>query len=285
MIEKRRFGRTEHMSTSTIFGAVALGRVTQEEADRTMELVLSYGLNHIDVAADYGDAELRLGPWMATHRQDFFLATKTGERTYEGAWAGLNRSLERLQTDHVDLWQMHFLIDEKEWETAMGPDGALQAFIEAKDQGLVRYLGVTGHELIVPAVHLRSLERYDFDSVLLPYSYTVMQNPQYKRDFERLYEVCRERDVAVQTIKSLARAPWGDKTQTRDTWYEPLEEQADIDLAVHWVLANPGTFLNTVGDIHVLPKVLDAASRFQQRPSDEQMQALTEQRDVQPLFT
>lgn len=284
MIEKRPFGRTGHMSSCTIFGAAALSRVTQEEADQTMELLLSYGINHIDVAASYGDAELRLGPWLATRRQEFFLATKTENRTAEGAWAELQRSLERLQTDHVDLWQMHYLVDPEQWETAMGPGGALEAFIKARDQGLVRYLGVTGHDVEIAAMHLRSLDRFDFDSVLLPYSYTMMQNPQYKADYDRLMEACLERNVAVQTIKSLVKAPWGDRERTRATWYEPLEDQADIDLAVHWVLANPYVFLNTVGDIYVLPKVLDAASRFVKGPADEQMSAWIESQKIKPLF-
>lgn len=284
MIEKRPFGRTGHMSSCTIFGAAALSRVTQEEADQTMELLLSYGINHIDVAASYGDAELRLGPWLATRRQEFFLATKTENRTAEGAWAELERSLERLQTDHVDLWQMHYLVDPEQWETAMGPGGALEAFIKARDQGLVRYLGVTGHDVEIAAMHLRSLDRFDFDSVLLPYSYTMMQNPQYKADYDRLMEACLERNVAVQTIKSLVKAPWGDRERTRATWYEPLEDQADIDLAVHWVLANPYVFLNTVGDIYVLPKVLDAASRFVKGPADEQMSAWIESQKIKPLF-
>jgi aryl-alcohol dehydrogenase-like predicted oxidoreductase len=284
MIEKRPFGRTEHWSTRTIFGAAALARVSQEEADQTFELLQSYDVNHIDVAASYGDAELRVGPWMENHRQDFFLATKTEERTYDGAWAELQRSLERLRTDHVDLWQMHILVDTEEWETAMGPNGALNAFIEARDKGLVRFLGVTGHGVEVAAVHLRSLERFDFDTVLLPYSYTMMQNTNYGADFDRLLDVCRERNVAVQTIKSLVRAPWGDRPPTRATWYEPLEEQADIDLAVHWVLDQPEFFLNTVGDIHILPKVLDAASRYVEGPSDAQMASLIREHDLQPLF-
>lgn len=284
MIEKKLFGRTGHMSTRAIFGAAALARVSQEEADQTLALLQSYGINHIDVAASYGEAELRVGPWMENLRKDFFLATKTEERTYEGAWAELQRSLERLRTDHVDLWQMHILVDSQEWETAMGPDGALQAFIRARDEGLVRYLGVTGHGVEVAAVHLRSLERFDFDTILLPYSYTMMQNASYTADFDRLIEICRERNVAVQTIKSLVRAPWGDRPPTRATWYEPLEDQADIDLAVHWVLKQPDFFLNTVGDIHVLPKVLDATSRFVEGPSDEEMAANVEARHLQPLF-
>jgi aryl-alcohol dehydrogenase-like predicted oxidoreductase len=284
MIEKRLFGRTGHLSTRAIFGGAALSNVSQDDADRTMALLLDFGVNHIDVAASYGEAELRVGQWMVNYRQDFFLATKTEERTYEGAWTELNHSLERLQTDHVDLWQMHILVDPAEWVTAMDKGGALEAFIEARKQGLARFLGVTGHGLEVAAMHLRSLERFDFDSVLLPYSYTMMENAVYAADFARLFALCRERDVAVQTIKSLVRAPWGDKPQTRATWYEPLENQADIDLVVHWVMGEPELFLNTVGDIHVLPKVLDAASRYSVRPSDEQMTRLSMERDLRPLF-
>lgn len=284
MIEKRIFGRTGHNSTRTLFGAAALGRVTQADADRTFDLLQAYGINHIDTAASYGDAELRIGPWMENHRQEFFLATKTEKRTYKDAWEELQRSLDRLRTDHVDLWQMHFLLDPQEWETAMGPDGALEAFIEAREQGLARYLGVTGHGVNIATMHLRSLERFDFDSVLLPYSYTMMQNPAYAADFETLREVCRQRNVVIQTIKSLVRGPWGDKTQTRATWYEPLEDQKDIDLAVHWVLQQPDLFLNTAGDIHLLPKVLDAAGRFQKGPSEAEMAALTNSSQLEPLF-
>jgi aryl-alcohol dehydrogenase-like predicted oxidoreductase len=285
MIEKAPFGRTGHMSTRTLFGAAALWSVTQAEADRTLDVLLEYGVNHIDTAASYGDAELRIGPWMEHHRQDFFLATKTDKRSYQEAKDELHRSLERLRVDYVDLWQMHFLINPDEWEEAMGPDGALEAFIEARDQGLVRFLGVTGHEVRVAAMHKRSLERFDFDSVLLPYNYPMMQNPQYATDFEALYQMCQERNVAVQAIKSIARGPWGDKPQTRTCWYEPVEDQADIDRAVYYVFNKPGVFLNTVGDIHLLPKVLDAASRYQQPgPSEEEMQTMVEAVGAKPLF-
>jgi aryl-alcohol dehydrogenase-like predicted oxidoreductase len=284
MIAKQPFGRTGHMSTRTIFGAAALSRVTQEEADRTLELLLTYGVNHIDTAASYGDSELRIGPWMAQYRQQFFLATKTGRRTYQEARDEFHRSLERLRVDRVDLLQLHNLVDPQEWEVAMGPGGALEAAIEAREQGLVRFLGVTGHGVTVAAMHKRSLERFDFDSVLLPYNYVMMQNPQYAADFEALMALCQARNVAVQTIKSITRAPWGDKPHTAATWYEPLEDQADIDKAVHWVLGRPGIFLNTVGDIHVLPKVLDAADRFQAPPSDAEMRELMEKLAMEPLF-
>ena len=284
MIEKKPFGRTGHLSTRTLFGAAALGRVTQVEADRTLEVLLEYGVNHIDTAASYGDAELRIGPWMDEHRPDFFLATKTEQRTYQGAWDELHRSLERLQVESVDLWQMHMLTDPAEWETAMGPDGALEAFVKAREGGLVRFLGVTGHGVTVAAMHKRSLARFDFDSVLLPCNYPMMQNPQYAADFDELLTLCQERQVAVQTIKSLTRRPWGDRPQTRSTWYEPLEGQADIDRAVHFVLGRPGLFMNTVGDIHLLSKVLDAATRFQSAPAGDQMEKLAADRQMEPLF-
>jgi len=285
MIEKQPFGRTGHISTRTLFGAAALGPVTQAEADRTLEVLLEYGVNHIDTAASYGDAELRIGPWMDRYRQHFFLATKTGERTYQQAREEFRRSLERLRVDQVDLLQLHNLVDPQEWEVAMGPSGALEAATEAREERLVRFIGVTGHGVTAPAMHRRSLERFDFDSVLLPYNYLMMQNPQYAADFEALMALCQERNVAVQTIKSIARGPWGDKPRTRNTWYEPLEEQADIDRVVHWVLNRPGMFLNTVGDVHVLPSVLEAASRFQTAPSDEEMEELVARLGMKPLWS
>ncbi len=284
MIPKLSFGRTGHLSTRVIFGAAALSSVTQDEADRTLELLLEYGVNHIDTAASYGDAELRIGPWMREHKGDFFLATKTGERTYEAAYDQIRRSLERLRVDRVDLIQLHNLVEPDEWETAMGPGGALEAAVRARDEGLVRFIGVTGHGTQVAAMHRRSLERFDFDSVLLPYNFPMMQNPQYAQDFESLFDLCRERNVAVQTIKAITRGPWGDRHHTAATWYEPLTDQRDIDLAVHWVLGREGVFLNTVGDIYVLPKVLDAASRYESRPSDEQMRELVARTHLEPLF-
>ena len=285
MIPKLLFGRTGHESTRTLFGAAALWDVTQEEADRTLDVLFEYGINHIDTAASYGDAELRIGPWMKRYRSRFFLATKTEERTYQAAKEELYRSLDKLQTDHVDLWQMHLLVEPEEWETAMGPGGALEAFIEAREQGLTRFLGVTGHGVNVAEMHLKSLERFDFDSVLLPYNLTMMQNPRYADGFERLTAVCQQRNVAIQTIKSLARGPWGDKLQTQTTWYEPFTEQAEIDLAVHWVLSRPGVFLNTVGDTTLLPKVLDAAERWDTAVSQAEIEARMQQVTMKPLFT
>ncbi len=283
MITQQPFGRTGHLSTRTLFGAAALGRVTQGEADQTLDLLLEYGVNHIDVAASYGDAERRVGPWMRSYRQRFFLATKTEKRTYQEAKEELHRSLERLRVDQIDLWQMHILVDPDEWQVAMGPGGALEAFVEAREQGLVRFLGVTGHGVTIADMHRRSLERFDFDSVLLPYNYAMMQNETYAAAFESLLTVCQERNVAVQTIKSLTRGPWGDKPRTHSTWYEPFTDQTEIDTAIHWVLNRPGIFLDTVGDIHLLPQVLAAASQFSPRPQTELDNAMA-QIPMEPLF-
>ena len=283
-IATQPFGRSGHMSTRTLFGAAALGSVTQEEADRTLDVLLRYGVNHIDVAISYGDAERRIAPWLKTHRADFFLATKTDARTAKKAKEQLYRSLERMRVDYVDLWQMHNLVDPIEWDIALSPGGVIEAALEAKQEGLVRAIGVTGHGLQIAATHRRSLERFEFDSVLLPYNYVTMQNPYYAENFRELLATCQQRNVAVQTIKSIAYKPWLGREHTQSTWYEPLTEQDDIDLAVHWVLKQPGVFLNTVGDISILPKVLDAASRFQAGPSDEEMQTMVGRLSMEPLF-
>jgi aryl-alcohol dehydrogenase-like predicted oxidoreductase len=284
MIPTMPFGRTGHESTRVIFGAAAFSGAPQEVADRTMEQVLEWGINHIDTAASYGDAEIRLGPWMPKYRGRFFLATKTGERKAGPAYDEIQRSLERLQTDRIDLIQLHNLVDEAEWETAFGPGGALEAAVRARDEGLVRFIGVTGHGVPVARMHMRSLEQFDFDAVLLPYSYILMQNPEYAADFDALSKVCAERNVAMQTIKGITRAPWGDAAQTTTTWYQPLEDQDSIDLAVQWVLGNEQVFLNTASDVELLPKIVDAAERFDDRPNDVAMDGLVRAQSMEPLF-
>jgi aryl-alcohol dehydrogenase-like predicted oxidoreductase len=284
MIATTPFGRTGHDSTRVIFGAAALGNVTQDEADQTMELVRRHGINHLDTAASYGESELRLGPWMVEHRDEYFLATKTGERSRDAAWAEINRSLERLQTDHVDLLQLHNLVDPDEWRTAFAAGGALEAAVRARDEGLTRFIGVTGHGVTVAAQHLRSLGEFEFDSVLLPYNFAMSRNSAYLDDFEALAATCADRGVAVQTIKSITRAPWGDREPTASTWYEPLRDQEAIDTAVAWVLGRDGVFLNTVGDIHILPLVLDAAERAGERPDQQAMERLEAAFGLEPLF-
>jgi predicted aldo/keto reductase-like oxidoreductase len=274
------------VSRRTLFGAAALGQVSDAEADRALELVLRYDLNHLDTAASYGDSELHIAPWLKREGRDrFFLATKTGKRTYSEARDQIRASLSRLEVDHVDLIQLHNLVDQQEWDVAMGKDGALRAAVEARDAGLARFIGVTGHGLQVARRHSESLERFPFDSVLFPYNWTQLRGEEYARDVERLIALCEKRGVAMQTIKAITLAPWQAERPPRPTtWYEPLTDQPDIDLTVRFVLARPGLFLNTASDIDLLAKVLDAADRGGPAPTSEEMEDLVRRREMAPLF-
>ncbi|HUE68522.1 MAG TPA: aldo/keto reductase [Candidatus Acidoferrum sp.] len=284
MIAKAEFGRTGHHSSRVIFGAASLGRVSQKVADETLEVLLRYGVNHIDTASGYGDSELRIKPWLRREPNRFFLATKGDQRDEKGAREEINRSLDRLGVDHVDLWQIHSLADPIEWDQALSPGGALDAALQARAEGLIRWIGVTGHGAQIAATHRRSLDRFDFDSVLLPCNYVTLQNGYYRENFDALLHTCQERNIAVQTIKSIALRPWMDRDHSRTTWYQPLESPEDIDMAVWWVMARKGLFLNSVGDVDLLPLVLDAAKRFHEAPSDAQMQELVERNHSEALF-
>jgi aryl-alcohol dehydrogenase-like predicted oxidoreductase len=284
MIDKIPFGKTDHQSSRTIFGAVSLGRVSQDEADRTLDLLCEFGVNHIDTAPSYGESELRLGPWMKKYRDQFFLATKTDAQTYQDSKEQFHRSLDRLQVDSVDLIQFHNLTDAITRETIFGPGGSLEFAIEAKEQGLARNIGITGHGLDTPRFHLQTLKRFAFDSVLLPCNYLLMQVPAYAAEFQKLLSYCSEHQIAVQTIKAIARGYWGNHERSRHTWYEPLSDEAAIEMNVHWVLGIPNIFLNTVGDLQELPKILKAASRFKHRPSDEGMNDVVKEMEMQTLF-
>ena len=286
MIETFPFGRTGHNSTRTLFGAAALGNVTQAEADATLQPLLKYGVNLIDTAASYGAAEDRIAPWMKNHRGDFFLATKTEKRSKSEAREQIHRSLERMGVSQIDLLQLHSLGEPSDWEAAMGPNGALEAAIEAREEGLARFLGVTGHGLNIARHHLKALELFDFDSVLLPWNFPMSRNEQYAAEFAELCAVCRTKNVAIQTIKAVTRRPWNEGAERNAaTWYEPLRAPEDIEMAVGWLLQQPGLFLNTVGDIHVLPLVLEAASRAGElQVGDEAMLKLGAAREMAPLF-
>lgn len=283
--ERRPFGRTGHQSSAVIFGGAALARVDQAVADDALDLLLEHGVNHIDTAARYGDSELRIGRWMERHRARFFLATKTGARDRQGARDSIHRSLERLRTEHVDLIQLHALIHPDEWDQALGPGGALEACVEARDQGLVKYIGVTGHGWTVAAMHRRALERFNFDSILLPWNPFAQKHVTYGPDFERAVALAEARNVAVQTIKAIARGPWAaGAPRDRATWYQPLETLDDIRPAVHWILSRPGFFLLSAGDVGLLPLILQAASEPVVLPPPETIAALTERAGLASIF-
>lgn len=286
MIEHLQFGHTEHNSSRIIFGGYALSNGTQQDASQALSLLQHYSINHIDTAPMYGKSEELIGEWMKDFRDEFFLATKTRSRSYDGAIKNLHRSLDRLNTDYIDLWQMHGLTNPQGWKKAMGPEGTLKAFIKAKEEGLVRYLGITGHGSKVPLMHLQSLEKFDFDAVMLPYQFPMMQNPKYSKPFAELIELCKERNIAVQTIKSVARRTWVGLDKTHNTvFYQPLEHQKDIDWAVHWALGLNSSFVVTAGDMKTLPKILSAADRYIKPPSDEKMEKMIKELDMDPIFS
>ena len=278
------FGRTGHRSTRVIFGAAALGSMSQERADTTLELVDRAGINHLDTAASYGESELRLAPFLSDHRDRFFLATKTGSRSGADARAELARSLERLGVDHVDLIQLHNLVEPEEWATAFAPGGAVAAMAAARDEGLTKHIGVTGHGLRIAGMHVRSLGEFDFDSVLFPYNFTLMQHDAYRADVDALRSMCVERGVAMQTIKAIARGRWPEPGQPHFSWYEPLTEADAIDRAVRYVLGNEELFLNTSSDARLLPLALEAAAGRSTLPTDEEMRGDAERLGITPLF-
>jgi aryl-alcohol dehydrogenase-like predicted oxidoreductase len=285
-MERRRLGRLEHRSSVLIFGGAALGEVTQDVADRAIELALEAGINHLDTAAGYGDSELRIGAWMPRIRDRVFLATKTGERTASAAYDGIRRSIERLRVDHVDLLQLHSIGDLEDLDRATGSDGALEGAIRAREEGLIGGIGITGHGMAAPAVHLEALRRFPFDTVLTPYSYRLTRYADYLRDFDALAEEVRERDIGLMLIKAFARNLWRDGEQERGTtWYEPLEEQGAIDAAVAFARARPeATGLCTPGDVRLLPAVLEAERRSRSISPNDAAVELDRVPDLEPPF-
>ena len=287
MIDSIPFGRTGHISTRVLFGAAALGNVTQAEADQAMRTIIQYGVNHIDTAASYGESELRIGPWMKKHRHEFFLASKTGDRDYQSAKDSIELSLKRLQTDHLDLIQLHAVIEDEELDRVLGEDGALKAAQEAKQKGYVRFIGITSHTLHAAALHKAALVHFNFDSVLLPYNWMLFRDVQYAADFTSLLEQCRHRSVAVQLIKTNQRRKWNQDEHFANTWYMPFADQASINQAIGWALGTqPGAFINSSGDVHIMPKFLEAAAHFSpaQVPTDAEMAQLIESQHGEPLW-
>jgi aryl-alcohol dehydrogenase-like predicted oxidoreductase len=270
-MEQRRLGRTGHLSSVVAFGSAGIGRVDQDVADRAIQTALDHGVNHVDVAPSYGEAELRLKPWMPRIRDQIFLGCKTRERTRDAAKAELHRSLERLGVDRLDLYQLHSVGKLHDLEACLAPGGAVEALLEAREEGLVKWLGITGHTHDAPSTMLAALTRVDyFDTVMLPLNFVLYAIPDYRRDFQRLLELCQAQDVGIHIIKSVAKAPWGDRPRAYTTWYEPFDQQAEIDRAVAFVLSQPITTLCSAGDVTIMPKVLAAAERYRSLPSQEQ---------------
>jgi len=283
-MEKRRFGRTEHMSTVAIFGAAAFIKSTQSEADQSMELVLKHGINHIDVAPSYGDAEKRIAPWMATHRGQFFLGCKTHERSKEGARAEMKRSLQQIGTDHFDLYQLHSISTLQVLDSVTRSGGALDAIRQAKKSGLTRFIGITGHGPEIPTVLIEALNRFDFDSVLFPLNSILLGIPEYRKKALELLKQCKEKDVGVMIIKSVAKGPWGDKPHTHAPWYEPFTQEKDIQKAVSFVLSHEVTGICTVSDMSLLPLVLQACENHQPLSNENQKAMIEESRIFEPIF-
>lgn len=284
-IEKRKFGRTKHMSSAIIFGGAALWHESQSTADEVLDLLFDYGVNHIDVAAGYGDAELRIGSWMHRYRKNFFLATKTTDRTYKGAKESIVRSLDRLKTDYIDLMQMHSLTNPLEWEQAMGPEGALEAIKEAQSDGIVKYIGVTGHGWTSAAMHQKSIEHFPFDSILLPWNWFSSNYRNYPRDFNNTVNICRKNNIAIQTIKAIARGPYAaGMKKNHSPWYQPIEDKFCIEKSVHWLLSHKDFFLNSVGDVSLLPIVLESAKNMAAKPSDKEMADISKKIGLESIF-
>ena len=283
-METRRFGRTGHMSTVAIFGAAAFSNVSQEEADKSIELIIEAGVNHIDVARSYGDAELRIGPWMPRERGRFFLGSKTTDRTKEGAWRELRETLKRLQTETLDLYQCHAITTMEELDAVTMKGGALEAFIEAREQGLTKYLGITGHGVKAPQIYLEALRRFDFDTVLFPLNFVQMANPEFRKYAEELIATCKAKDVGTMIIKSITKGPWGEKPHTATTWYEPFHNTDEIQRGINFALSYDVTGICTAGDTHVLPLVLEACKNFTRLSKDEMEEMIESGQQYEPLF-
>ncbi len=283
-METRRFGRTGHMSTIAIFGAAAFYQISQEDADKSMELIIEAGVNHIDVAPGYGQAEIRIGPWMPRERSRFFLGCKTMERTKEGAWNEMQVSLQRLQTEAFDLYQCHAITTMEELDAITMKGGAVEAIVKAREEGLTKYIGITGHGVNAPQIYLEALRRFDFDSVLFPLNFVQMANPEFRKYAEELIATCKAKDVGTMVIKHITKGPWGDKTHTATTWYEPFDKMDEIQKGVNFALSYDVTGLCTPGDTRVLPLVLQACENFSRLNQDEKEEMIESGKEYEPLF-
>jgi aryl-alcohol dehydrogenase-like predicted oxidoreductase len=284
-METRRYGRTGHSSTVAVFGAAAFMQISQADADKVLELIIEAGINHIDVAPSYGQAETRIGPWMRRERQRFFLGCKTLERTREAAWNELQRSIKRLQTETFDLYQFHAVTTMQELDAITMKGGALEAFVKAREAGLIKFIGITGHGVDAPKIYLEALRRFDFDTVMFPLNFIQMANPEFRSYAEELIATCQARDVGMLIIKSVTKAPWGEREHTATTWYEPFEKSDEIQRAVNFVLSHNVSGLCTAGDIRVLPVVINACENFSRLGKNEMEAMIESGKQYEPLFT
>ena len=284
-METRRFGRTGHMSTIAIFGAAAFWEISQQNADKVLEQIIEAGVNHIDVAPSYGQAEERIGPWMPRERNRFFLGCKTTERTKDGAWNELQRSLKRLQTETFDLYQLHAITTMEELNAVTMKGGALEAFVEARERGLTRFIGITGHGADAPQIYLEALRRFDFDSVLFPLNFVQMANPEYRKQAEKLIATCKAKDVGTMIIKAITKAPWGERPHTATTWYEPFDKMDEIQRALNFALSYDVTGFCTAGDTNILPMVLEACENFKRLNAAELEEVIRLGKEYEPLFS
>ena len=284
-METRRDGRTEHMSTVAVFGAAAFWQISQADADKAIELIIEAGINHIDVAPSYGQAEIRIGPWMPRERQRFFLGCKTMERTRDGAWKEMQQSLKHLQTETFDLYQSHAVTTMEELDAITMKGGALEAFVEARREGLTKFIGITGHGAETPKIFLEALRRFDFDTVMFPLNFVQMANPEFRGYAEELIAACKAKDVGTLIIKTITKAPWGERQHTATTWYEPFEKSDEIQRAVNFVLSHDVSGLCTAADTRVLPLVVQACENYSILSNDEMEAMIESGRQYEPLFT
>jgi aryl-alcohol dehydrogenase-like predicted oxidoreductase len=283
-MQTRKFGRTGHQSTLAIFGAAAFWEISQADADQVMEQVIAAGVNHIDVAPSYGQAELRIGPWMPRIRKDFFLGCKTMERTRTGAWDEMQRSLKLLQTETFDLYQFHAVNTFEELDAITQKGGALEAVLEAQRAGLTKFIGITGHGAQAPAIYLEALKRFDFDSILFPLNFVQMGQPEYRQTAEALIAECQKKEVGTMVIKTITKAPWGERPHTATTWYEPFSEMDEIQRAVNFALSYAVTGLCTAGETRLLPRLLQACENFTPLDAAEREKMIASGAAYQPLF-
>lgn len=283
-MQKRRFGRTNHMSTLAVFGAVALGQLDQAMADKVVQQVIDAGLNHIDIAPSYGDAESRLGPWMPRIRDDFFLGCKTTQRTKGGAIDEFHQSLERLQVSSFDLFQLHAVTTMDELDQCTQTGGSLEGVIEMRAQGLTRFIGITGHGMQAPELFIEALRRFDFDTVLFPIYPALFANDEYHNQALTLLDICEEKDVGVMAIKAIAKEPWGDREPRYHTWYVPFEDEETIQNNINFVLSHKLTHYCTAGDYRLLGKVLQACENYEPMDADAQNALIQEQSELELIF-